>query len=320
MDAVDRRRPACAPGAAPPARWRGSSAARSGGGPRSARTEWAPITSPAPSKRNSGSADSTSRPRCAAALARGQPPPPAPTASGSATGSGGFARPAKIASRLVVVEPGVGADAAAVEARRARLAVRPQLDLGADREALLPGREAARLAAQGMGQHRLDRPRHVGAVGAAAGLEVERRAGRTWAATSAMWIQTRAPSPSRRAETASSKSRALAGSTVKVGSAVRSRRRPARSPARRCAASAASTSSAARKPRLPSRSPSSASTASRARFGDARPRAALNREPGAPGLRGPAASPRRAWSAGCPARRRRGGCPCRARLTPSGVK
>ena len=33
-----------------------------------------------------------------------------------------------------------------------------------------------------------------------------------------MWIQTRNPSPSRLAETASSKSRALAGSTVKVGS------------------------------------------------------------------------------------------------------
>ena len=39
-----------------------------------------------------------------------------------------------------------------------------------------------------------------------------------------MWIQSRTPSPSRRAETASSKSRAVAGSTVKVSSAVRSRR------------------------------------------------------------------------------------------------
>ena len=49
----------------------------------------------------------------------------------------------------------------------------------------------------------------------------------TWAATSAMWTQIRKPSPSGFAETASSKSRALAGSTVKVGSAVRSRRAPA---------------------------------------------------------------------------------------------
>ena len=58
--------------------------------------------------------------------------------------------------------------------------------------------------------------------------------GRTWAATSAMWIQTRAPAPSRWAETASSKSRAVAGSTVKVASAVRSRRAPEwRSAARR---------------------------------------------------------------------------------------
>ena len=39
-----------------------------------------------------------------------------------------------------------------------------------------------------------------------------------------MWIQSRIPSPSAEAETASSKSRAVAGSTVKVSSAVRSRR------------------------------------------------------------------------------------------------
>ena len=39
-----------------------------------------------------------------------------------------------------------------------------------------------------------------------------------------MWIQSRTPSPSGCAETASSKSRAVAGSTVKVSSAVRSRR------------------------------------------------------------------------------------------------
>ena len=79
---------------------------------------------------------------------------------------------------LVVVEAGVGADAAAVEARPARLPTRPQLDLGGDGEPLHPGRQAARLAAQRMRQHRLDRARHVGAVGPAAGLEVQRRAGR----------------------------------------------------------------------------------------------------------------------------------------------
>ena len=39
---------------------------------------------------------------------------------------------------LVVVEAGVGADAAAIEARRSRLAVRAQLDLGGDGEALAP--------------------------------------------------------------------------------------------------------------------------------------------------------------------------------------
>ena len=54
------------------------------------------------------------------------------------------------------------------------------------------------------------------------------------------------PSPSRRAETASSKSRAVAGSTVKVGRSVRSRRGPRRDSAA-SAASPASTSNAARK-------------------------------------------------------------------------
>ena len=78
----------------------------------------------------------------------------------------------------IVVKAGVGADAAAVKASRAWLGLRPQLDLGGHREALLPGREAARLAAQGMRQHRLDRPRRVGTVGAASGLAVKRRAGR----------------------------------------------------------------------------------------------------------------------------------------------
>ena len=41
--------------------WRGSSAARSGGGTRSAATAWAPSTSPLESNRNSGSEDSISR-------------------------------------------------------------------------------------------------------------------------------------------------------------------------------------------------------------------------------------------------------------------
>ena len=67
-----------------------------------------------------------------------------------------------------------------------------------------------------------------------------------------MWIQTRAPSPSRWAETASSKSRAVAGSTVKVASAVRSRRGAGFALGRTPPPPRASTSSAARKPRKPS--------------------------------------------------------------------
>ena len=81
-----------------------------------------------------------------------------------------------------------------------------------------------------MRQHRLDRARHVDAVAPPHGLPVERRrraartpprrrCGRTGAA----------PSPSRSTEIASSKSVALAGSIVKVGSAVRSRRGVGRS-------------------------------------------------------------------------------------------
>ena len=79
---------------------------------------------------------------------------------------------------LVVVEPRVGADAAAVEARRGRPAARSQLDLRGHREALDARRQAARLLAQRVRQHRLDRARRVGAVAAAPRLAVERRAGR----------------------------------------------------------------------------------------------------------------------------------------------
>ena len=48
--------------------------------------------------------------------------------------------------------------------------------------------------------------------------------GRTYAVTSAMWTQTRTRSPSRRAEIASSKSRASSGSIVNVGRSRRSTR------------------------------------------------------------------------------------------------
>ena len=77
---------------------------------------------------------------------------------------------------LVVVEAGVGADAAAVEAGRARLRPRPQLDLRRHRQPLDPRRQAAGLAAERVRQHRLDRAGDVGAVGAPARLDVERRA------------------------------------------------------------------------------------------------------------------------------------------------
>jgi len=79
---------------------------------------------------------------------------------------------------LVVVEPRVGADAAAVEARAAGPARSVQLDLSRHRQALDPGLEAAGRLAKGVGQHRLDRAGHVGAVTAPPRLPVERRAER----------------------------------------------------------------------------------------------------------------------------------------------
>ena len=159
-------------------------------------TARAPTTSPAASKRNSGSKDSTSRlvvPRrspSAAAASRA-------TASGSATPAGRLRLTGEDDVELVVVEPRVGADAAAVEARRARLRRPAPSSISAvTARRSTPG---ARLQASSLKrprQHRLDRPGRVGAVGRAAaprGRAASRA--RTWAATSAMWIQRRRPSP-----------------------------------------------------------------------------------------------------------------------------
>ena len=128
------------------------------------------------SKRNSGSADSTSRlvpPRCspsAAATSRA-------AASGSATSSGGRAAAGEDQVELVVVEAGVGADAAAVEARRARPRRRRRArSRRSPPAARLPGArlQASSLSARGSIGSTV--PGHVGAVGAPARLEVERRA------------------------------------------------------------------------------------------------------------------------------------------------
>ena len=119
VDAVERRHAACARAARPPARWRGSSAARSAGGPRSAATARAPTTSPSASKLELG-LERLDLERRHAAAARPAPPPRArASASGSATGSGGGSRAGEDLVELVVVEARVGADQAAVEARRA---------------------------------------------------------------------------------------------------------------------------------------------------------------------------------------------------------
>ena len=74
---------------------------------------------------------------------------------------------------LLVVEAGIRAHQAAVEARRQRLAGLRDLDLGGDREPVLIGNEAAGVAREDLRQHRRDPPRHVGGVGSAAGLLLE---------------------------------------------------------------------------------------------------------------------------------------------------
>jgi hypothetical protein len=78
---------------------------------------------------------------------------------------------------LVVVEAGVGADAAAVEGGRARLAPPAQVDLGRDRQPLDARSEAAHLVAEQRRQHRLDRAGDVGGGAPGERLGVERGAG-----------------------------------------------------------------------------------------------------------------------------------------------
>ncbi len=83
-----------------------------------------------------------------------------------------------------------------------------------------------------------------------------------------MWTQTRtAPSSSTSAEIASSKSRAVGGSIVKVGSARRSSRPSASSSGGRSAAARASRSTCGSKRRRSPRSSSIASITSRATSG-----------------------------------------------------
>ena len=221
--------PACAPAAGRPARWRGSSAARSAGATRSGRRRGRRSRWPPASKRNSGSKDSTSRlvaPRLLAQRRRRL----AGDRQRLGDRLGRLGPPGEDDVELVVVEPRVGADPAAVEARRAA-ARRPAPSsisaVTASRST--PGARLHASLAQRVRQHRLDRARRRrcccrGAAprGRAASPGARGRRRRRCGSRAGP------PSPSRRAETASSKSRAVAGSTVKVGSAgqVAARRRP----------------------------------------------------------------------------------------------
>ncbi len=75
----------------------------------------------------------------------------------------------------VVVEAGIGADPAAIEARRPHRGVGAELDLRGDRQPLDLGCEAAGARAEHVRKHRLDVAGDVGAVGPPRGLAIERR-------------------------------------------------------------------------------------------------------------------------------------------------
>ena len=242
------------------------------------------------------------------------PPRDVRRASGSATAAGGESgrRRTGRAGRSRAARPsGCGCP---IEAGRARLAARRQRDLGRHREAVDPRREAARLVAEQAREHRLHRARHVGARPARSASASSPPPGRTWADTSAMWIQSRTPSPSASAETASSKSRAVAGSTVKVatcrqvaasrGASVR--RRGARRPPSSSAAGNPRRPHDPRAGRRPRRAGASAQPRARSALAPPRRSRPAPGHPAAPSTE-PRASGRLAGRARRAARRRRSG-------------
>ena len=139
-------------------------------------TAFAPITSPSASKLELGlGGGDLERVRCgarpAAAAARAGEVERRRRRRRGRLGSG------EEAVELVVVEALVGADAAAVEARRARLTARPEDDLRGHRQAVDAGREAAGVGAEARRQHRLGGAGHVDARRPPQRLGIEPRAG-----------------------------------------------------------------------------------------------------------------------------------------------
>ena len=221
-----------------PPRWRRSSGARSGGGTRSARAPTTERTLPSRSKVNSGSSDSTTSAPVRSPLA----------CSAAATLARGGERPgpwlARHPRRPRRCDPrgrSPGARPSGSASGRTRCA-RPsprELELDRHRRPIRSRQQRAGVAREAVRQHRLDRARartRWSLAGAPRGPASEpsgtcarrRRCGPTRAS-----CRPRA----RSAEIASSKSRALAGSIVKVGSSRRSRRRCPRRPTA-CAADA----------------------------------------------------------------------------------
>ena len=209
-------------------RWRRSSGSRSGDGTPSARAARSRPARRCSSKLNSGSSDST-----VSAPARSRSRASAPAA---ARATAERLRPRLLRALLagedpidaVVVQARVGADQRAVEGAAADPPVLTELELDGHRQTVGAGHQRAGVAGERVREHRLDRPGDVDAGGPAPGLAVQRAAlGDVGADVGDVHpdpVQRRPPTVS--AEIASSKSRALAGSIVKVASERRSRRSP----------------------------------------------------------------------------------------------
>ncbi len=160
------------PGSPPPARWPGSSAARSGGATRSA---------PRGARRSRGRRRRT-RTRARGRRARASRGASASArdtsraaSSGAAQGSSARALPGEDRVHLAVGEAPVAAHARAVEAHVADLGA-VQLHLHRHGQPLLAGAQRAGAVGERLGQHRLDRAGHVHARGRGAGPRA--RAGR----------------------------------------------------------------------------------------------------------------------------------------------
>ena len=218
------------PGSPPPARWPGSSAARSARATRSGPRGATPVTWPSASKSNAGSGESTSSDAALGApLAQRRAPPRGRAPAARPTARARCSRAGEDRVDLAVGQPRVAADRASGGSLAERDLGAAQLSSTVTASAVLArargctrGSRAPRAASARprRARRRSCPPDRLASRAArpAARRRSRRRCGPT---------RRTAPSPSRRAETASSKSFAVTGSMVKVGSAVQVAPRPA---------------------------------------------------------------------------------------------